>query len=377
MFVSWKRALLDGLLGGLATLAAPRRISPTPPAAVFVLRNNDLGDVLTATPLFDALKRLWPQTRVLAGIGDWARPLLAHNPHVDEILPLNAPWHNHLTARHPPNSLRGLAAAVRYIVSSSEVRAIRSQHVDVGIDVLGSPPGALLLLRAGIPRRLGVRGYAGGATACTAAIAYSENEYVGRSALRQAELLGLPEDRRPSVRPQVFLTPAEHASAAAVWGPATPAQRLLVGLGGGYPEKCWPTTHLRTLLETLDRQNCWTILLVGGPRDRDSGTQLSQGLSSVKNLAGSAGLRDTLALAASAGRVVCNSSFVMHAASAFDRPTIITLGPVYPSARAHAAQWSCNPRALVLGPEPENPRVTSPEAVAAALLSLSPAEPAS
>ena len=373
--MSWKRSLLDGFLGGFATVAAPRRISPTPPAAVFVLRNNDLGDVLTVTPLFDALKRLWPQTRVLAGVGDWARPLLAHNPHVDEILSLNAPWHNHQTARHPPNSLRGLAAAVRYIVSSAEVRAVRSRRADVGIDVLGSPPGALLLLRAGIPRRIGVRGYAGGATACTGAIVYSENEYVGRSALRQAELLGLPEGRWPSVRPQVFLTPAERATAAGVWGSATPAQRLLVGLGGGYPEKCWPVAHLRSLLEMLDRQDRWTIRLVGGPRDRDSGAELAQGLSSVKNLAGSVGLRDTVALAATAGRVVCNSSFVMHAAAAFDRPAVITLGPVYASARAHAAQWSCNPRALVLGPEPESPRVASPEAVASALLNLPPAEP--
>jgi heptosyltransferase-2 len=372
--VSLKRFLLDAGLGALAMLAAPRRPAANPPAAVFVLRNNDLGDVLTVTPLFDALKRLWPQARVLAGVGDWARPLLAHNPHVDEILPLNAPWHNHLTARHPPNSLRGLAAAVRYIASSSEVRALRSRRPDVGVDVLGSPPGALLLLRAGIPRRLGVRGYAGGATACTGAIVYSENEYVGRSALRQSELLGLAEHRWPAVRPQVFLAPAERVAASAAWDAAAPAQRLLVGLGGGHPEKCWPASHLRSLLETLDRQNRWTIRLVGGPRDRDSGAELARGLSSVKNLAGSVNLRDTLALAATAGRVVCNSSFVMHAAAAFDRPTVVVLGPVYASARAHAAQWSCNPRSLVLGPEPENPRVTSPAAVASALLNLPPAE---
>jgi len=247
----------------------------------------------------------------------------------------------------------------------------------VGVDVLGSPPGALLLLRAGIPRRIGVRGYAGGATACTDAIVYSENEYVGRSALRQVELLGLAGDRWPPVRPQVFLAPAERAAAAAAWDAAAPAQRLLVGLGGGHSEKCWPTAHLRSLLEMLHRQNRWTILLVGGPGDRDAGGELAQGLSSVKNLAGAVNLRDTLALAATSGRIICNSSFVLHAAAAFDRPTIVTLGPVFASARAHAAQWSCNPHALVLGSEPNHPGVASPEAVASALLKLPPAEPAS
>jgi heptosyltransferase-2 len=372
--VNWKRTLVDCALGGLAACLAPRRPSADPPSAVFVLRNNDLGDVLTATPLFDALKRLWPHTRVLAGVGDWARPLLGHNPHVDEILPLNAPWHNHLTARHPPNSLRGLAAALRYIGSSPEVRGLLRRRADVGIDVLGSPPGSLLFLRAAIPRRLGVRGYAGGAAACTGAIVYSENEYVGRSALRQAGLLGLPEDRWPPARPQVFLAPDERAGAGAAWRGASPAQRLLVGLGGGFPEKCWPVAHLRALLEQLDRQQRWAIRLVGGPGDRDSGVRLAEGLSTVENLAGTVTLRDTLALAATAGRVLCNSSFVMHAAAAFDRPAVIVLGPVYPSARAHAAQWSCNPRALVLGPEPAQPSVASPETVASALCGLPPAE---
>ncbi|MGA2053569.1 MAG: glycosyltransferase family 9 protein, partial [Opitutales bacterium] len=373
--MSWKRTFVNGVIGGLAAVAAPRRAASDSPASVFVLRNNDLGDVLTATPLFDALKRLWPKTRVLAGVGDWARPLLAHNPHVDEILSINAPWHNHVRARHPPNSLRGLADALRYLGSSPEVRALCQRRCAVGVDVLGSPPGTLLLLRAGIPRRVGVRGYAGGDRGCTDVIVYSENEYVGRSALRQAGALGLAEDRWPAARPQVFLPPEEQAAAEATWQVAAPSRRLLVGLGGGYPAKCWPLSHVRALLETLTQNERPTVLLVGGPADRAAGAELAQGLPGVQNLAGTAGLRDTLALTASAGRVLCNSSFVMHAAAAFDRPTVVVLGPAYSSARAHAAQWSCNPNARVLGPESDQPGLTPPAAVAAALRALPPAEP--
>jgi heptosyltransferase-2 len=337
---------------------------------VFVLRNNDLGDVLTVTPFFEALKRLWPHTRVVAGVGDWARPLLGHNPNVDQILPLNAPWHNHIEARHPPNSLRGLAAAVRYIYSSPEVRALHRRRADIGIDILGSPPGALLMLRAGIPRRLGVKGYAGGESGCTECVNYAEGEYVGRSPLRQAALLGLSEDRWPPLRPQVFLAASERAAAEAAWNGAPLSQRLLVGLGGGYVEKCWPRANLRRLLELLTRQSHWAIRLVGGAADHAAGHDLAEGLPGIVNLAGTVKLRDTLALAATAGRVLCNSSFVMHAASAFDRPTVVVLGPVYSSARAHARQWSCNPHARVLGPEPEQPSVASPESVAVTLREL-------
>jgi heptosyltransferase-2 len=374
-FVSWKRTLIDNAVGCVAALTAPRRSANNPPTAVFVLRNNDLGDVLTATPLFEALKRLWPHARVLAGVGDWAVPLLGHNPHVDEVVSLNAPWHNHVRARHSASSLRGLADALRYLGSSPEVRALGRRRVDVGVDVLGSPQGALLFLRAGIPRRVGVRGYAGNGGGDTDTIVYSENEYVGRSALRQAESLGLAEDRWPAMRPQIFLAPSELAAAEAAWNGVVPARRLLVGLGGGHLEKCWPTAHVRTVLETLAAQEGWCILLVGGPGDQAAGTELARGLPGVRNLAGSVSLRDTLALAATAGRVLCNSSFVMHAAAAFDRPTVIVLGPAYSSARVHAAQWSCNPHARVLGPEPEQPALTSPAAVVATLLGLPPAEP--
>jgi ADP-heptose:LPS heptosyltransferase len=375
--VSWKRILIDRALGCVATLVAPQRLPINPPTTVFVLRNHDLGDVLTATPLFEALKCLWPQARVLAGVGDWAVPLLGHNPHVDEVVSLNAPWHNHVRARHSPSSLRGLADALHYLGSSPEVRALSRRRADVGVDVLGSPQGALLFLRVGIPRRVGVRGYAGNGGGCTDAILYSENEYVGRSALRQAGALGLAEDRWPAMRPQIFLAPSELAAAESVWNGAAPAQRLLVGLGGGYPTKCWPAAHLRTVLETLSVNEGWCILLVGGPGDHAAGTELAHHLPGVHNLAGGVSLRDTLALAATTGRVLCNSSFVMHAAAAFDRPTVIVLGPAYSSARAHAAQWSCNTHARVLGPEPEQPALTSPAAAVTALLGLPPAEPRS
>ena len=45
---------------------------------------------------------------------------------------------------------------------SDEAKAIQSIGPEIGIDVLGSGFGALLLMRAQIPYRLGVRGYAGG-----------------------------------------------------------------------------------------------------------------------------------------------------------------------------------------------------------------------
>ena len=60
----------------------------------FVLRNNDLGDVLLATPLLEGLKKAFPESKVSIGVGDWARLLLKNNPHIDDIISCNAPWQN-------------------------------------------------------------------------------------------------------------------------------------------------------------------------------------------------------------------------------------------------------------------------------------------
>ena len=53
---------------------------------VFILRNNDLGDVLVATPLIKGLRKAFPKASISMGIGDWARPLLENNPYLDEII---------------------------------------------------------------------------------------------------------------------------------------------------------------------------------------------------------------------------------------------------------------------------------------------------
>ena len=92
-------------------------------------------------------------------------------------------------------------SALRYIRSSPESRQLSAGNFDIGIDVLGSGYGSLLLMRAGIPYRLGVRGHAGGHSGATATIPYDPNEHVGRMALRFAEKLGATE--LPEVRPQL------------------------------------------------------------------------------------------------------------------------------------------------------------------------------
>src|SRR5262249_21940553 len=161
----------------------------------------DLGDLLVTTPLFEALRRRFPDAEIVAAVGRWNVPSLRHNPHLSAVLVVDAPWFNKFTRRQM------LPRILAYVAFSAQSREIARRAFAAGMDVLGSPWGPLLLLRARIPLRLGVRGYAGGHTGVQRWVEFDAGEHVGRSSLRFAELLGATD--LPACRPQIFLSAAE------------------------------------------------------------------------------------------------------------------------------------------------------------------------
>ncbi len=359
--MAWKRAAAETMTWAAARLLAPRPPGGRPPRSIFVLRNNDLGDLLAVTPLFEALRRRFPDARIVAGVGAWAAPLLERNPHVDEIAMVNAPWFNRVTGT------RTLSAIAWYVARSPEIGYLRSCRFDAGIDVLGSVYGSWLLMSAGIPLRLGVRGYAGGHTAAHHAVSYVAHEHVGRAALRFAELLGATAI--PEVRPQVFLSPRELEEAEAIWCALSPAQtrRIVVAPGGGHAERRWPVEAFALLARRLAADRGARIAVIGGKDDVERGRQVAAGHAQVATLCGRLDLRAACALIARADAVFCNSSLPMHAAAASGVPAVVLLGPAYPSARAHAAQWGYGALTRVYGRDEPRSRIFAADEVLAAL----------
>ncbi len=316
---------------------------PAEPRSIFVLRNNDVGDLLVVTPLFEALARRFPEARIAAGTGDWSRDVLLHNPWVSEVLPVNAPWFNKYAAGAGPLGRR------RYL-RSPEVREVARRRFEVGIDVLGSAWGSLLLLRTGIPWRIGVRGYAGGDSGVQAAVDFDPSLHVGRAALRSAELLGATD--LPPVRPQIFLT-AEELDAAERWWVAGEAgvrrRRVVIAPGGGLASRCWPAERWIELARGLGTD--LSVLVLTGPREREIAAAVTAACPGARSHDEPPGLRQVFALLAAGDLVLCNSSMSLHAAAAFSRRILVLLGPSFPSARAHQAQWGYPGLSLSLGRE--------------------------
>lgn len=346
--VAFRARLLGALVRAASLVSPPVKTLPSEIRSIFVLRNNDLGDVLVATPLFAALRNRFPAARISAGIGDWSREVLLNNPHIDEVMSINAPWYNGYSHR------LGLFRPLKYLLVSRELSVVRRAGYDVGIDVVGSFWGALLLTRCGIPFRMGVKGYDGGESALSTGVQYDDGEPVGRMAMGLAALLGAatPED----CRPQVFLTPEETETGNAYWrsfdSDKPGRTRIVVAHGSGAKSKRWPLDSFRELCVHLSgRQDC-LITVVGSAPEATSARAIVDGCVNARSVAGDHSLRDTFSITAAADLVICNSSMMMHAAAAFSKPMIVLLGEHFVSSSQHRAQWGYASNCIVLGKEP-------------------------
>ncbi len=351
--MGWKGSIIEVPVWLGSKIAPTLEHVPAEPDSIFVLRNNDIGDLLVTTPLFQALRERFPNSRIVAGVGNWNTEVLQHNPYIDEVLAVNAPWNNKFTA---PQRTRDV---VRYIWFSKEARQIADKRFDIGIDVLGSHVGSALMMRAGIPYRLGVKGYRGGHSAARKHVTYNDAEHVGRSALRFAELLGAT--KLPTSRPQIFLSGEEREIGQRRWlqsvqGAGKPV-RIVVGPGGGFPEKCWPSPCYAELMECLTQCPGVKIIVVGGKQDRETGSMLAGAARAARSLAGELTLRETFALVAASDLVICNPSMLLHVAAAFRKMSFVLLGEYFPSAAQHQVQWGYPETCWTLGKDHGHPDI--------------------
>jgi ADP-heptose:LPS heptosyltransferase len=338
--VAWKGALVEVPLAIASRLTAAWGPLPPAPREILVIRPNDLGDVHTTTPAFAALRGRFPSSRIVVAVGSWASAVLENNPNIDDVVELDAPWNNKFVA---DQSWRSVA---KFLWSSEQVRRLRRRRgFDVGIDVLGSHVGALLMMRLGVRYRVGVRGYRGGWSACQQYIHFSDQVHVARAALNQVALLGA--EQPTDLRPQLFLSESERRDAERMWGARRPGvARLIVGCGGGLAGKCWPAEQLSAALARLagaSRANDlpgMDVLLVGGEADRERGDRIAElAHGTARSLCGETSLRSTFALCAAADVVLTNASMLAHTAAAFRKPTVVVLGGMHQDREAYDRLW--------------------------------------
>ncbi|HEM62355.1 MAG TPA: glycosyltransferase family 9 protein, partial [Chloroflexi bacterium] len=89
-----------------------------------LIRPDHLGDVLFTTPALRGLRAALPDAHLSCMVGPWAAPVLARNPHVNEVLTCPFPGF----ARRPKRHL-----LEPYLLLWSEAQKLRSKSFDAAL----------------------------------------------------------------------------------------------------------------------------------------------------------------------------------------------------------------------------------------------------
>jgi len=126
--------------------------------------------------------------------------------------------------------------------------------------------------------------------------------------------------------PRLHLAPPERAAADGRWPAPAGSPRLLVNVSAGRTFRRWPVerfvravSHLRARLPGL------AVVVIGSPDEWDRVAQVAAGAGGTSLR--TAGIRDALALVATADLVFTPDTSIAHAASAFGKPAVAMYVP--------------------------------------------------
>ena len=301
---------------------------------LLLVRLRLIGDVVFTTPAIRALRRRYPDARLVYLVEEAAAPVVAHNPHLDEVI----------TIRHSRGARR-LADDLRL------ARQLRARRFDVAIDLHGGPRSAWLTWSSRAPVRVGYD-VPGREWMYTRVFRRPRDRGPIHSVANQWDLLGtfdpMLADPPERTRDRVEMPPAPDAVTSFARRLAqydvSPNSRLVVlHVSAGNPFRRWPESAFAELAVALAADGNRTVLVTSGPSDHAAAARVVQ---AARRSAPAAAARiidaEGLSLAElraamdRAALFVGGDSGPLHIAATSDVPVVGLYGPTLP---IRSAPW--------------------------------------
>ncbi len=278
---------------------------------VLIIRFSSLGDVILATSVIDACRRMWPGCEITFVVKDEYAPVLENNPHLTMVLSL---W---------PGE-RGLGSLY------SLGRKLRGERFDLVVDLQGGPRGRALAWAVGARRTSRPHSRRLRRMLMTARPRRWRTP-LPHVVERYLECLSpWAGDRVPEGSPKVWLTAGEVSTARSKLERAGEGPLVALAPGAKWPSKRWPETNYSALASALSSEGTG-VLVAGSAAER----ALAEKVASAAGGAGSVvpysgGIRDLAAAFSLCEALVCNDSGLMHLAAAVGTPVLGVFGPTAP-----------------------------------------------
>jgi heptosyltransferase-2/heptosyltransferase-3 len=334
------------LLRSLAALTPSPAGLPSTVQRVLVIRPDHLGDVLFTTPALTRLSQGFPDAKITALVGPWAKNVLERNPCVDEIVQLNFPG---FTRQTKPSLWQPYLLVWRW------AQRLRGDYDLALVLRFDHWWGALLAYLARIPLRVG---YAVPEVApfINRALPYLQSQHEVEQNLRLVECAlehGDGRDSASKAELRLIFSVSEQAFAWAAdrFGDARP---IVIHPGAGAPVKLWEPRRWSQVAEALARETSAPIVLTGSAAELKLCTEIASQMTMPAHvLAGGTDL-DQLGAVFSQSRLVLGvDSGPLHLAVAMGARTIHLFGPIdaskfgpWGSTKRHrvlVSDWPCVP----------------------------------
>ncbi|MBC7262547.1 MAG: glycosyltransferase family 9 protein, partial [Chloroflexi bacterium] len=79
-------ALLRGFAACTPFLRRPREKARRNALHILLIRPDHIGDLLFTTPALRVLRKAFPDAHLACMVGPWAKAVVEHNPHLDEVI---------------------------------------------------------------------------------------------------------------------------------------------------------------------------------------------------------------------------------------------------------------------------------------------------
>jgi len=282
---------------------------------ILIAQTSFLGDVVLSTPLFMAVRALFPDSRITVLVRPESAGILAAHPAVDEVL---------------SDDKRGTR---RGLETLRLVRRLRARRFDLVVSPHKSFRTAWILAAAGIPRRLGFRESAGW---------FFFQRTTRRDPLQHEVERTLSILRCLDVDPQLHVQrPFVACSAAAVEhlyaelaGHGIGRDRPLIGVapGSAWATKRWTLEGFAAILRDVHARLGAVPVLLGAKGDMEYAQAVQAASGGVGiNLVGQTDLPQLVAAIDQCRVLVTNDSAPLHIAVARDTPVVAIFGPTTPS----------------------------------------------
>lgn len=292
---------------------------------ILVRSQNWIGDVVIATASFRCIRRSFPDASISVVAKPWVIPILAHNPHIDEIIEYDG--------KGVHKGTPGMLRLTRYLRTRQFKGAILLQRAF---------EAALIAFLARIPQRMGYTTDARGFLLTHKARAAKEEFNIPRLEhdLRLLEGFGLKVGKKEPLLPvgRDQKGGAERRLRELGIGMDEPLVGFSPGAVGSELKRWYPE-RFAELARRIGEACSVKVLLFGGPDEQQLGDEICRMAANpgVVNLAGHTSLEEAIALIGLCGMFVTNDSGLMHVAAALDVPLVCIFGPTDPD---RTAPWS-------------------------------------